>query len=102
MPLPTTLSSLFLRVTNFFSLCGCSRVQMSLFRRGGYYPRPTRAYQTAHTTWAYIRARRRAAGCMMAPIQVVHSRYSTTISEGDARKRVSDGLCKISNLAQKI
>ncbi len=27
--------------------------------KDGYYPRPTRAYQTAHTTWAYIHAWRR-------------------------------------------
>ena len=67
---------------------------MILLQRGEYYPRPTREYQTTHKSWAYINARRLTAGCTMAPILVVHSRYSTTISEGVAWERVSDGLYK--------
>ena len=62
--------------------------------KGRYHPRPTLAYQTAHTMWAYIHAWQRAAGCSMGPTRVAHSRYSSTISEG-AWERVSYGLCKI-------
>ena len=60
----------------------------------GCYPRPTRCTTTAHITWAYIRARRRTARCMLVPILVVHSYYSTTISEGGVWGRVSDGMYK--------
>jgi hypothetical protein len=71
-----------------------SRVQIFPFRRIGCYPRPTSCMATTHTTWAYIRAWRRAAGCKMVPIRVVHSCSSTTISKGGAWGRVSYGLYK--------
>ncbi len=61
-----------------------SRVQIFPFRRIGCYPRPTSCMATTHTTWACICAGRRASGCTMVPIRVVHSCSSTTISEGCA------------------
>ncbi len=55
-----------------------------LVQRGRCYPRLTSCMATTHTTWACIRASswRRASGCTMVLIRVVHSCSSTTISEG--------------------
>ncbi len=60
----------------FSSLCGCSRVQIHLLRRGGCYPRTTSCMTTTETPWTCIRARGQASGCTMDPILVVRSRSS--------------------------
>ncbi len=50
------------------------------FRRG-WISSKANPRQTAHTTWAYIQAWQRAAGCTMGPTRVAHLRYSTTITD---------------------
>ncbi len=90
---------IFLRVTNLSSLCGCSRVQMSLLRRGGLWTLskantvtriPNSTYKIglhsslATSSWLYDGTH---TGCTFA--------YSTTISNEGAWKRDSDGLCMI-------
>ncbi len=62
--------------------------------KGWILSKANKRIPTRHTTWAYIRAWRRAAGCAMVPIRVVHSCYSTTISKGIAWERASKGLYK--------
>ncbi len=60
-----------IQVTNFSSLCRCSRVQIFPLQRGGCYPRPTSCMTTTHTTWECIHTRRQISGCTMVPILFV-------------------------------
>ncbi len=84
----------FLQVTEFFQSVWMQLGTDVSTLKGLIYSKSNKRIPTTHTTWVYNRARLLAAGCMMVPILVVHSRYSTSISEGVVRERVSDGLYK--------